>query len=125
MKVINCCPHEVAVIEGSVYDPSSGKSIGGKEILRFPKSGFVASARSSVELVAPVKVGEISVPTCKRTFARVTELPKEGDLYIVSSLYAQAVKELGGNVSNLLIPYGSVVNEQGKIVGCTGLVRCA
>lgn len=126
LKIINCCPHTVSVFEGSVYDPASGKSKGGKEILRFPASGIVASARSSVEALPSMEIDGVAVPTCKRNFAKVSELPgEENHLYIVSSVYAQATKELGGNVENLLTPYGTVVNECGAIVGCTGLIRYA
>lgn len=125
LKVINCCPHTVAVYAGTTYDPASGKSKGGKEILRFPASGIVASARSSVEALPSLEINGVDVPTCKRDFARITELPEGEVMYIVSSLYAQAATALGKNVSNLLTPYGSVVDEHGAIIGCTGLIRYA
>lgn len=125
LRVINCCPHTVSVIEGSIYDPSIGKSRGGKEILRFPASGIVATAKSSVELAEPVEVDGIAIPTCKRSFSTLSDLPQEGDLYIVSSVFAQAAKDLGEDTSKLLSPYGTVVGTDGKVIGCTGLVRYA
>lgn len=125
MKIINCCPHDVSVFAGSVYDPATSKSRGGKEILRLPRSGIVASARSSIEAMPEMELGGVSIPTCKRTFAWVTDLPGENNLYIVSSVYAQAAKELGKDVSKLLTPYGTVIDEKGTVVGCTGLIRYA
>lgn len=124
-KIVNCCPHDVSVFSGSIYDPKTSKSRGGKEILHLPRSGFVASARSSVEVMPDMQMNGVSIPTCKRTFASVNDLPGENSMYIVSSVYAQAAKELGRDVSNLLTPYGTVINDEGSVIGCTGLIRYA
>lgn len=126
VSVVNCCPHAVTIFAGSIYDPMSGKNKGGKPIIRLPASGIVATAVSSVDAGADMKVNGINIPTCTRKFARITELPYEdGKLFIVPSLFAQAAKELGHDCSRLLVPYGTVVDNAGKTVGCTGLVRCA
>lgn len=126
ISVVNCCPHEVTIFAGSIYDPYSGKSKGGKVILRLPASGIVATAISAIDACPDMEVNNISVPTCTRRFAKVTDLPYEdGKMYIVPSVFAQAVKELGRDCSSLLIPYGTVIDHTGKTVGCTGLVRCA
>lgn len=125
-KVIkNCCPHTVTIYTGSIYDPLSGTNKGGRPILRVKPCGILATATSSVSAKPDLILNDIFVPTCCRVFTKITPLPKEENtLYIVSSLYAQAAKELGVDCSNLLVPYGSVVNEHGQTIGCTGLVRC-
>lgn len=124
VKLINCCAHPVSVFAGTVYDPQAGKSRGGTEILRLQPSGIVATATSAVEALPCMEVDGVFVPTCRRSFVKVTDLP-ENELCVVSSVYANAAKELGLDTSRLLTPYGNVINEDGKIVGCTGLVRCA
>lgn len=124
-NIVNCCPHAVSVIAGSVFDPAIGKNKGGKQILYIPASGCLASVRSSVDEMPPMELNGVTVPTVSRSFARVTELPDNGDIYIVSSVYAQACKELGKDTSNLLTPYGLVVDERGRTIGCTSLVRYA
>lgn len=124
-NIINCCPHTVSVYAGTVYDPAIGKSKGGKEILHIPPSGHLASVISSVEPLEPMELNGVTVPTVARNFARVTELPRNGSLYIVSSIFAQAAKALGYDVSNLLTPHGIVIDESGRTIGCTSLVRYA
>ena len=94
-------------------------------ILHLPKSGFVASARSAVEALPEMEMDGVFIPTCKRTFASVNDLPDKNALYVVSSVYAQAAKELGKDISNLLTPYGTVINDQGVVIGCTSLIRYA
>lgn len=125
-NVINCCPHEITIFTGSIFDPFSGKNKGGKVILRLPASGIVATAVTAVDASPDMEVNDISIPTCTRRFAKITELPyEEGKMYIVPSLFAQAAKELGRDCSSLLVPYGTVIDGNGRTVGCTGLVRCA
>lgn len=124
-KIVNACPHEVSVYIGSVHDPKSGKYRGGTEVIRFPKSGIVASAQSEVLPLPALEEDGILIPACKREFVSVSELPMDGSLYVVSNLYAQAAKELGMNTSHLLTPYGMVTDDTGKTIGCTGLVKYA
>lgn len=127
ISVVNCCPHDVTIYSGSLYDPFSGKSKGGNPILKLAASGIVATAVCAVDAKDDLIVNDCSVPTCTRKFVRITKLPsEEGKLFIVPSLYAQAAKELELEIySKLLVPYGTVVDAAGKTVGCTGLVRCA
>lgn len=121
-KITNLCPHDVSIYGGTVYDPSTGKSIGGKEILRFPTSGKIALAQSAIEPLPPMELDNVEVPLCKRSFQRVSELPENDGYFIVSSVFAQAARDLGKNISHLLTPYGSVVDAFGRVVGCTGLI---
>lgn len=124
LKVINCCPHTVSVITGSIFDPAIGKNRGGTVVIQFPASGFVATAKSSVDLLPSLVLDGISIPFCKRSFSKLSELPKGYDCYIVSSVYAQAAKELGMDTSRYLTPYGTVIGEDGTVTGCIGLVQC-
>ncbi len=126
-NIINCLPHAVCVYAGSLYDPASGCSIGGTEILRIPPSGFVATAKSSIFSLSPITIDGVDVPSCKREFAAVSQLPESDNpntLYVVSSVYAQAAAELGMDTSRMITPYGTV-KVNGRIVGCTGLIMNA
>lgn len=122
-KIINCTPHAVSIYIGTLFDASAGHNVGGTEILSIPPSGVVATAKSCIEPLDPMTIQGVSVPTCKRGFASITELPSGGDFYVVSSVYAQAATELGLDTSKLLTPYGTVKGRNGAIIGCTGLVR--
>lgn len=121
-KIVNCTPHSVSIYYGTLYDPNGGYCIGGTEVATIPPSGIVATAKSSIQANTPLDVDGFPVPTCKRQFSSVTPLPEDGDYFIVSAVYAQACSELGLDTSKLLSPYGTV-KSNGKIIGCTGLVR--
>ncbi len=125
LKILNCCPHDVSVYEGAIFDPATNTYRGGSCIRTFPSSGYLASAKSSVSTVEPMELEDAKIPICRREFVRVTELPGNADYYIVSSLYAQASKELNGTDSNLLVPYGTVVDNTGKKLGCVALIHNA
>lgn len=120
--ILNCTPHPVCLFAGALYNQHAGYSIGGKEILRIPPCGVVATAKSSVEILPAVEIDGIEIPLCKRGFTSLTQLPEGGTHYIVSSVYAQAAAALGKNTDNLLVPYGQV-KENGKVVGCIGLAQ--
>lgn len=121
--IINCCPHNVNIIKGAIYDPSTKKYRGGINAASFPPSGKIASAVSSVSALPALNITGISIPSCKREFYSVTPLPATNDYYIVSSLYAEACKHLGIDCTHLLTPYGQVYNEFGKVIGCVGLIQ--
>lgn len=125
MKIINCCPHAVTVFVGTIYNPRNKRHTGGKPIISFPESGYVANAECDINATEPLVVDGEEVPACTRKFSSVSPLPGDdpSTMYIVSSMYAQASEELGLDVSRLLTPCGDVYTETGFRVGCTGLVR--
>lgn len=123
LRIVNCCPHEVTVVSGSIFDPSVKKNRGGTPTMRIPPSGYIASAQSEIVSVEPTVVDGVSIPTCERRFISVDKLPDDDRLYIVSSVYAQAAEELGERIDNLRTPHGSVVDNRGRVVGCVGFVQ--
>lgn len=122
-NIINLCPHEITIYGGAVYDPACKKYRGGHAIMRIPASGQVATAYSSVRAAEPMMLNGVWVPTCRMVYTDVTELPEEGEMFIVSSKYAKASKELDKDMGKILTTMGVVVDESGKQVGCTTLVR--
>lgn len=105
VEFINMTPHEVVLVNSD-----------SKEVLRrFPASGTLARVNSSTKVV-----GEIDgIPITTTEFSDVYGLPeqKDGTVYIVSLAVAQRATDR----DDLLVPNGSVRDEQGRIIGCTSL----
>ena len=122
-KIINYCPHDVTVFTGAIYDPSIGKYRGGNATVNFPSSGIVATATSSIKPCEPMECSGVNIPMCNREFANCTKIPDDDNLYIVSSVFAEACKALGCKfLDRLLTPYGLVVNDHGRTTGCVGMI---
>ena len=104
MKIKNLTPHEIKVV---------GED--GEVKMVIPPSGQVARVRAEQKVV-----GEIDgVPVVKTVFGDVEGLPepREGVVYIVSSLVAQAVREREDVVAPDTSPLGAVRDADGRIVG--------
>jgi hypothetical protein len=108
MKLINLTPHEVVLIteDGELHIPSSG-----------------IIARCSVQRVTEkiVEVDGVKIPINRNVFGEVEGLPKpkEGVLFIVSSLVAQAMRDR----DDLVVPDDTVRDEQGRIIGAKALAQ--
>lgn len=124
-KILNCTPHDVTLYIACQYDSDAGSCKGGKKLITFPRSDFVASAKTSIDPEPDITLEGTDVPVVKREFTRVSQLPPGYDFYLVSSVYALAMSSLGLDTSKLLSPFGSVVDKHGKQIGCTGLVRAS
>lgn len=120
---INCTPHDITIYVGSVYNKKTHKSKGGQVLISIPPSGHLASTESDVEPAEPLMLNGTLIPTVNREYISCSPLPKDGRMYIVSTPYAAAAKELGLDLSNLLTTHGIVVDDSGKQIGCTQLVR--
>lgn len=120
---INCTPHAITIYAGAVYNPNTRKSKGGHMLISIPPSGHLASTKSDVAPAEPLMLNGTLIPTVNREYTSCTPLPKDGRMYIVSTPYAVAAKKLGLDVSNLLTTHGVVVDDSGKQIGCTELVR--
>lgn len=104
--IVNLTPHEVVIVNGS------------KEVIRrFPASGSLARVTTSTEVVGNIDGIDIT----RTVFSEVYGLPEvaEDTYYIVSLAVAQRATDR----SDLLVPNGSVRDEQGRIIGCTSLAR--
>ena len=106
MNITNLTPHEISFVD-------SNDSV----IQRIPSSGRVARC-----LVQRENIGSIGgMPLNKTVFGEVDGLPepKEGHIYIVSSLVAQACPER----DDLYIPDETIRDRDGKIIGCRALTK--
>lgn len=104
MNIINMTPHDITIVR-----PDNNIVI--------PASGRLARVSSRTETV-----GEIDgIPVTTTVFGEVEGLPapKDGVVYVVSSLVAGRVPER----SDVFVPNESVRDESGRIVGCKSLGR--
>ena len=75
------------------------------------------------EPAEPVLYDGVEIPTQRQKFVGVDPIPDDGNLHVVSAMYVAAVREAGGNTSRLLTIAGTVVDDQGRVVGITGFNR--
>lgn len=110
LTVINATPHDLTVVVpgGKIFIPQS--------------ETLARVALQEVDLgLVPTSVGAVPMITTKK--GDVVGLPpyKEGVAYIVSTLVATRLRELGDQRPDLLTP-GRQIREGGVIVGCEALV---
>lgn len=117
--------HTVNVFEGAIYDPAIRKYRGGRCVATIPFAGRMLSAKVSQTIAAPVEYEGVEIPTLTpQIFTDVDPIPEDGaDFYIVSAMYVNARKALGLDTSKLLTMGGTVVDDDGKIVGVVGFNR--
>ena len=118
--------HPVNVISGAVFDPAVRKYRGGEKVCEIPFSGRMLSAKVSQTEAEPVVIDGISIPTMTpQVFADVDPIPSadECDFCIVSAMYVAACKSLGIDTSRLLTMGGTVVDDDGRVIGVVGFNR--
>ena len=119
--IINCTPHVINLFSTKDVVNMNDRHlhvVDGAEALEVAPSGTILNAKMAY-------TGEGF--NVQREYVGVDTLPEceEGDLIVVSALYATAVKELGGDVTKLRTVYGAVYDKDDdrKIIGCIGLCK--
>lgn len=106
--IINLTPHPVTFLDSE-----------GKLLCTFdaPKKGGEARCVEIVQASTTYISGSLIIPTRKKMFGTVTNLPaeKDGTLYIVSQIVFSAKPER----KDLLVPDGVLRDEKGQVKGCT------
>ena len=118
--------HPVNVYSGATFDASVRKYRGGEKVLEIPYAGRMLSAKVSQTAAEPVEIDGVEIPTqTPQVFADVDSIPsaQECDLCIVSAMYVAACKALGYDTSRLLTMGGTVVDDDGRIIGVVGFNR--
>lgn len=122
-KIISCVGnHDVQIYRGTSFDPSIRKYRGGYLAATIPFSGKMLSAKVTQEDCDAIH----GVPTkSKQIFTGVDPLPSDdGDTYyIVSAMYVAACKEVGYPTDKLLTIGGTVVDDEGRVIGAAFLNR--
>lgn len=109
-NIVNLTPHAVVV-----YDES-----GEKVLQEIPSSGMARVEQNS-ERFANVN----GIPVNKTVYGKIENVPKqkEGTIYIVSLITAQAIKEQEPNRNDIYIVDEIVRNEKGQILGCKAFAQ--
>jgi len=118
-RYVNTTPHAINILAGSDLNQ-------GKADITIPSSNVSIRVKSEAIVDCLTTVGSLFVEIRKRKFTSVTyeengvemPLPNEqaGVLYIVSLITAQALP----NRDDLLMVDGTVRDDGGRIIGCTG-----
>lgn len=108
MKVINLTPHDINIIKD------------GEIVLVLPRSGVVARVIERNIQTDALGIDGAVIPMLIKDYGAPVDLPdpKDNVYYVVSLLTAQT-----SGRQDLLIVADNVRNEQGQIIGCTGLAR--
>lgn len=109
MRIINLTPHDITIVRD------------GAEPLTIKATGIVARAEQRRE-----QVGEVNgIPVNRVRYGKPTNLPapRDGVVYIVSALAAQAVKATDPGRRDIYITDDAVRDEGGHIVGCRALAQ--
>ena len=110
MKIINLTPHPVNL------QTETG-------VVEIPPSGIVARVEEKTEEVGKVKVGNSGhVPVIRKTLGQVENLPepREGTIYIVSLIVAQALE---GTRSDVYVIGESIRDKEGRVIGARSLAQ--
>ena len=109
MTIINLTQHALTVV------------VDGKIILEVPASGQVARCAQVTTEKDPVFVDGVQIPMGANVFGDVQGLPDPipDTLFFVSALVAQAAWAQGRN--DIVCPLQAVRDEQGRIIGTSGL----
>lgn len=103
MELVNLTPHTI-----NLFKENNVKAI------TIAPSGAIARVLCSTEILYSLN----GFPVRTNTYKEVTGLPEPtpGKVFIVSALVAQATK----GREDILVPDGTVRDENGVIIGCTG-----
>lgn len=124
-KIYNGTPHSINIIDGSRFDPSIRKYVAegvaeGKEVTvvaSIPSNGVISAVIETAEM-EPIN----GIPVYGKKIAGIDPLPEGYDVYVVSALYASAMRQLGGDTSKLYTVADPVYSEDGRtILGCRGI----
>ncbi|OIO46383.1 MAG: hypothetical protein AUJ25_00095 [Parcubacteria group bacterium CG1_02_37_13] len=128
VKIINLTPHPVIVLRddptGSIVGVTGVGSVVEKGkfalVATIAPAGPVARAAQLDKPAGEVGINGYPVPLIMSSYGEPNDLPapKDGTLYVVSILTAQAAKAAGRITSDLLVTSDPVRDAAGKIVGC-------
>ena len=131
MKLINMTPHTINIFRPQdCIEQTGGRGYTLRDAFAVPAltimpSGEVARAAQTAQNLTPVECDGLEIPVHRMAYGKPTGLPEpqEGVGLIVSALTANAAAANGRTVDDLFIVNGTVRNEDGAVIGCTGLAK--
>lgn len=114
--------HDIHIYAGCVYDPASGMYKGGVRVATVPFGGRRLTATTNVEPMEPLDIDGVKVPLAVSVPDSINPMPspEECDYFVVSGFYAHIAQLMGCDTSRMLTVRGKVIDENGRIIGCTG-----
>lgn len=108
MRLVNLTPHPVTLLVGD-------------RTLMIPPEPTPARCSETRSVVGTVEVDGLEVPVTRVGFGQVQGLPapREGVLYVVSRMVAEACRDR----ADLVIPDDLVRDAEGRIIGARSLAR--
>ena len=119
MEIINNTPHTINLYTGSEFDPKIRKYRGGSLERTIESSGVLLNAKMQEIDDEPIN----GIVTKRSSIVSADPIPDDGNYHIVSQLYLSAARQSGWNTSNLLTIGGAVVDDAGRTIGASFLVR--
>lgn len=127
MNIISCVGgHPIRVYKNATYDARIRKYTGGVLVTEIPFSGKMLSAKVEQVPADPIVLEGVSIPTMSRPkFVGVDEPPvlKADEYIVVSAMYLAAAKELGYDTSHMLTIGGTVIDDDGRVIGACSFNR--
>jgi hypothetical protein len=122
--MINNTPHEINIIDPKDihFDTNIRKYVapaGTTPIITIPTSGILNAKISTVgaEAIDGIPVFDKKIDGCD-------PLPDDGEIHIVSALYASAAAKAGFDMNRIMLVADPVMSEDGKtFIGCRGLAK--
>ena len=122
--MINNTPHPINVIDPKdiYFNADIRKYVapaGTKPILTIPSSGILNARISTVDS-DPID----GIPCFDKRIDGCDPLPDDGEIHIVSALYASAAAKAGMDMDRIMLVADPVMSEDGKtFIGCRGLAK--
>lgn len=122
--IINNTPHSINIVnpEDIHFDSTIRKytaPAGTEPSMVIPSSG-VLNAKINTTATTPVE----GIPCFDKEIVSCDPLPDDGNIHIVSALYASAAAKAGMDMSRIMLVSDPVMSEDGKtFIGCRGLAR--
>ena len=122
--MINNTPHEINIVDTNDvrFDPTIRKYVASadtKPLITIPSSGILNAKISTVgaEAIDGIPVFDKRIDGCD-------PLPDDGEIHIVSALYASAAAKSGIDMNRIMLVADPVMSEDGKtFIGCRGLAK--
>lgn len=119
MEIINNTPHFVIIYSGSEFDPKIRKYRGGYVTQIIEPSGILLNAKMQEIDDKPID----GIVTKRSSIISADPILDDGNYHIVSQLYLSAARQNGWDTSHLLTIGGAVVDDKGRTIGASFLVR--
>lgn len=119
MSIINNTPHTINICSGAEFDPLIRKYRGGHFTHIIEPSGVLLNAKMQEIDDEPID----GIVTKRSSIISADPIPDDGNYHIVSQLYLSAARQNGWDTSHLLTIGGAVVDDKGRTIGASFLVR--